>query len=118
MYGRLPYAVNLSLLQNNIGAAKSLNVQSAKLLPLFFFASSVGNTVPSWKMRLADELTDDLALYFAQEPSRLALEIDECVSLGNSIMSNAVSSGKKFQGEDFVSLMSRSSKYTAELLGI
>ena len=42
---------------------------------------------------------------FAQEPSRLALEIDECVSLV-IIMSNAVSSGKKFQGEDFVSLMS------------
>ena len=116
--GVLPYAVNLSLLQDNIGAAKSLNLQSAKVNTAFFFVSSVENKIPSWKMRLADELTDDLRLYYAQEPSRLASEVDECISLGNLIMSKAVSRGETFEGEDFVSFMSRFSKYTAELLGI
>ena len=116
--GVLPYAVNLSLMQNNIGAAKSLNLQSAKVTTAFFYLGSVDDVVPAWKMKWAHYLTDDLRNYFAKQPHLLAPETDQCIELANEVMDDAVRSNKKVLGEQFTDVMKKMAAEGASLLGL
>lgn len=116
--GVLPYSVNLHLMSNNSGAAKSMLLQSSKVVVALFARSFENDSLPGWKILEFDRLTDNLPQYFAKHPERLAGEIDVCNVLANKVLSEEIRKGTKIEGKNIFELVNYIHEGQAKLLGI
>jgi hypothetical protein len=99
------YAVNYFLIQNNIGAARSMILQQARSQTALFALNYVDGTIPGDKIREFKSIGRQSKKILDDNPGQILATIDSCVSAVNDTIASHKLTRTQMWGRSFTEIV-------------